>query len=160
MIEHSKLKRVYRSFSEYLIDVIVSKGIYFVFRADVNEEVVHEIKKEIKGEKLHFLTLNELMSDKDTFNSLVIDGKMLINELGIKVYSLFNYDLSKLKGSNKVRFVYVIKGRGDKGLVERLSGKFLTNGCFMIPKENEKEILDVFEQWDVKFDKKEVMLTG
>ena len=160
MIDKVTLKRVYRAFSEYIIEVIVSKGVYFVFRKEVNETVVREIKKDLKGERLYFIALNDLMSDKDLFNSLVIEGKLVINELGIKVFSLFNYDLSKLKGSNKVRFVYVIKGRNGKGLVENLGGKFLTNGCFMIPKMNEGEILEVFEKWGVKFDKKEVMLTS
>lgn len=132
----------------------------FIFKTEINDTVVKEIKKDLKGEKVSFVTLNQLMSDKELFNSLVINGKMLINEVGIKVYSLFNYDLSRLDGSKKVRFVYVIKGRNEKGLVEILGGKFLANGCFMIPKENEKEILEVFEHWGVKFDKKEVMLTN
>lgn len=160
MSDINALKRVYRAFSEYIIDISVSKEVCFIFRTEINDAVVKEIKKDLKGEKINFITLNQMMSDKELFNSLVINGKMLINEAGIKVYSLFNYDLSNLKGSKKVRFVYVIKGRNEKGLVENLGGKFLANGCFIIPKEKESEILEVFEHWGVKFDKKEVMLTS
>jgi len=76
-----------------------------------------------------------------------------------KVFYIYTYDLSNLKASIKVRFVYVLKGRGkEKGIVLEGKGRFLANGCFIVPALNDKEIQDVFELWNVKYKKMKVML--
>ncbi|MCK4589223.1 MAG: hypothetical protein KAT77_02185 [Nanoarchaeota archaeon] len=72
---------------------------------------------------------------------------------------LFWYDLTSLKASHKVRFVYVLKGRkGEKGLIEKFGGEFLVNGCFILPIENEKEMKEVFRFWKVKFKFKGIII--
>ncbi|MFC1753596.1 hypothetical protein ACFL96_09425 [Thermoproteota archaeon] len=76
-----------------------------------------------------------------------------------KQASIYSYDISHLKNSNKVRFVYVLKGRGDdSGLVLDLKGEFLAPGCFMIPSEKDSEIKEVMKKWNVKHKKIEVLM--
>ena len=72
---------------------------------------------------------------------------------------LFWYDLTSLKASYKVRFVYAIKGKkGEKGLVERFGGEFLVPGCFILPIKKDKEMQEVFRFWKVKFKRKVMMI--
>lgn len=72
---------------------------------------------------------------------------------------LFWYDLTSLKPSHKVRFVYTLKGRkGETGLIEKFGGEFLVNGCFILPAEKEKEMREVFKFWKVKFKNKKIMV--
>jgi len=68
----------------------------------------------------------------------------------LKTYVIYTYDISKLKPSNRVRFVYLLKGREKgKGLINQLKGKFLAPGCFYISKEHDKEIKKLFKEWKV-----------
>lgn len=78
------------------------------------------------------------------------------NKLKLKV--LYWYDLSGLKGSKKVRFVYALKGRkGEEGLVKKMGGRFLVPGCFILPFKKDEEMQEIMKFWKVKF-KKEVVL--
>ena len=72
---------------------------------------------------------------------------------------LFWYELTSLPASIKVRFVYALKGRkGEAGLVETRGGEFLVNGCFILPREKEKEMKEIFHLWKVKFKSKAVVM--
>jgi hypothetical protein len=78
-----------------------------------------------------------------------------------KFYYLYSYNISKLKPSNRVRLVYVLKGRGkEKGLIKKLNGKSLAPACFIIPIKQEKEIQEVFKFWKVPFKRIKIMLTN
>jgi len=78
---------------------------------------------------------------------------------GIQV--LYSYDLSHLKKSHKVRFVYLIKGRGsDKGLVEKLKGRFLASACFIISVSHDTEIQQIMDEWHIKYSRYKIILTN
>ena len=48
-----------------------------------------------------------------------------MNKNNDNIHSIYSYDLSNLKPSIKVRFVYVLKGRGkEKGIVKEKKGEF------------------------------------
>ncbi|MFC1732276.1 hypothetical protein ACFL6I_18385 [candidate division KSB1 bacterium] len=64
---------------------------------------------------------------------------------------VYTYDLSKAKSSTKVRFVYLLKGRRDEdGLVKQFKGKFIAPGCFILPIKKDKEMQEVFQKWNIK----------
>lgn len=66
-------------------------------------------------------------------------------------YVLYCYDLSSLKYSAKVRFVYLLRGRrGEKGMVQALKGRFIAQGCFIIPIKNNNEMDEIMKEWGVK----------
>ncbi|MBW2989981.1 nucleotidyltransferase domain-containing protein [Candidatus Woesearchaeota archaeon] len=90
--------------------------------------------------------------------SLLTD-KAIAGNYGLTSWSVYNYNLTGLKKSERVRFVYVLKGRGrEKGLIEEFKGKFLAPGCFIVPVEKDNEILDVLKRWKVKFERDKYML--
>jgi len=70
----------------------------------------------------------------------------------LKQFVLYTYILKNQSKSIRVRFVYLLKGRGkEKGIVEEFKGKFLAPGCFMIPIKHDKEMQEIFEKWKIKF---------
>ena len=72
---------------------------------------------------------------------------------------IFTYDLSKLNNVNKVRFVYLLKGRREGlGLVKELYGEFLVPGCFTVPIDKSNEVERVFKIWKVPYKKEEVLM--
>lgn len=74
-------------------------------------------------------------------------------------FFIYTYNLSRVKASKKVRFVYLLKGRGDEeGIVKYYKGKWLANGCFIVPEKNNKEITHIFRMWGIKFKQIKVML--
>ena len=78
-----------------------------------------------------------------------------------KFYYLYSYNISKLKPSNRVRLVYVLKGRGtEKGIIKKLNGKFLAPACFILPIKHDKEIQEVFKFWKVPSKRMKIMLTN
>ena len=80
-------------------------------------------------------------------------------ETKLKHYILYTYILSNQPESIRVRFVYLLKGRGqDQGIVQQFKGKFLVPGCFMLPIKKDKEMQEIFQKWKIKY-KKIQMLT-
>lgn len=82
-----------------------------------------------------------------------------LNKHGFKQQLLYVYHLSDQKKSDRVRFVYLLKGRGgsDKGTIERLNGHFLTPGCFILPADKENEMQDIFRKWNIRHSKKFIL---
>lgn len=75
------------------------------------------------------------------------------------VFVLYSYDLTHLNKSHKVRFVYLLKGRNkEKGIVEKLKGKFLASACFIIPLNNDHEMQQIMQEWKAKFSRQKIML--
>ena len=75
------------------------------------------------------------------------------------VFALYSYDLSHLKKSHKVRFVYLLKGRsGEKGIIERFNGKFLASACFIIPLKHDQEMQKIVQNWHIKYSRYKIKL--
>jgi len=89
----------------------------------------------------------------------LLTNKTIAGNYGLTSWSIYNYNLTGLKKSERVRFVYALKGRGrEKGLIEEFKGKFLAPGCFIVPVEKDNEILDILKEWKVKFERDKYML--
>ena len=72
---------------------------------------------------------------------------------------LYTYGLTQLDNSKKVRFVYALKGRSNSdGLINKLKGEFLVNGCFIVSVSYEKEVDLFLRYWKVQFTKKRIKL--
>ncbi len=73
--------------------------------------------------------------------------------------TLYCYDLSNFKSSIKVRLVYLLRGRrGEKGMVQKLNGKFFSQGSFFIPEKNIWEMDEVLNEWGVKYKHYEIQI--
>tara|TARA_Y100000310_G_scaffold116012_1_gene114611 strand:+ start:152 stop:403 length:252 start_codon:yes stop_codon:yes gene_type:complete len=72
---------------------------------------------------------------------------------------LYTYGLTHLDNSKKVRFVYALKGRSKSdGLILKVKGEFLVNGCFIVSASYEKEVDLFLRYWKVQFTKKHIKL--
>jgi hypothetical protein len=96
------------------------------------------------------------MKGKEAGSAILKD---LSKKHNLKLYAIYTYNLSNIRKSKAVRFVYCLKGRGsEQGIVERMNGKFLAPGCFLVPIKKDKEMQEVFKLWSIKF-KRRLMLT-
>lgn len=76
-----------------------------------------------------------------------------------KIYHLYSYSLSHLTKTNRVKAVYLLKGRkGEDGIILSLKGAFIGKGCFMIPEKNNDEIKSVMDKWNIRYQSKKIML--
>ena len=76
-----------------------------------------------------------------------------------KISYLYSYSLTHLTKTNRVKCVYVLKGRkGGIGMVKSLGGFFVCNGCFIIPEKNNQEIKEVLDRWNIRHNSKRIKL--
>jgi|TARA_B100001964_G_C14131705_1_gene553209 hypothetical protein len=76
-----------------------------------------------------------------------------------KQHSIFTYSLTNAPNSQKVRFVYALKGRGNNpGLIKKLKGNFLTQSCFIVESMHDKEVESFFNYWHIHFKKLKVIV--
>lgn len=139
-----------------------------VFRKKSLDETILNIEKHLKGLPVHISSLtidNFFTKPRSLIKTLLIEGislfgnKPFIRNFGFSSHLLYSYNLSKLRASEKVRFVYLLKGRqGTGGLVEKMKGEWLADGCFLLPVRNDSEMLLVFKRWQIPFKRKEVLL--
>ncbi len=181
MLKNSKkyleLKRIAQEFvSSNIIDVVLfgsyAKGktkasdidVCIIFRNKIDLKIVKEFAAKSKAHTSSLLIDEFFTKPHALIRSLLFEGISLIsgkklNEIyNLSSFSLYTYNISKLKSSTKVRFVYLLKGRSGKGIVKNLGGKFLAPGCFLIPSEKDNEILDIMKQWKINFNRKTIML--
>jgi len=88
----------------------------------------------------------------------ILNGKPFIQNFGFSSYALYSYNLSKKKPSDKVKFVYLLKGRKEKGIVKRFGGLWIANSCFIIPVQRDSEMLIIFKKWEISYQRKEILI--
>ncbi len=145
--------------------------ICIIFRKRIDRELIKSLNEQFEKKELNvhvsFLTSDAFFTKKThaLAKTLLFEGISLITEkpfskvYGLASWTLYTYDLSKLKKSKKVRFVYLLKGRGEeKGIVEQLDGKFIAPGSFIIPIAKDREIIEIFDSWKIKYTRKKIML--
>ncbi len=178
--DYLKLRNKVKKFiNKELIDIVIFgsavKGktiardvdICLIFRNNIDLGIVGKVSKEL-GSNFHvshlvidnFFTKMHNLAKSVFFEGIsLITGKRLTEQYSLKSYSLFYYSLSGLKKSDRVRFVYLLKGRGkENGLVKEFGGSFLVPSCFLMPVGSESEMIEVLNKWKVRFYRKKVML--
>ncbi|MGE0792775.1 MAG: nucleotidyltransferase domain-containing protein [Candidatus Woesearchaeota archaeon] len=84
-------------------------------------------------------------------------NKLFSETIGFKSFSLFTYDLSNLKHSEKVKFNYILAGRNKKGIIEELSGIRLVSGAIKIPIENSLIFEEILKNNKINYNKFDVL---
>jgi len=141
--------------------------ICLIFKENVNLISIKEIQSEL-GERFHVssLSADNFFNKKHNLAQTLLfegisakSGKRLGEIYSLDPYGLYYYNISDMKKSDKVRFVYLLKGRKNgKGIVSEFNGEFLVNGCFIVPVEKDSEMLEIMNKWNVKFSRKRVLL--
>ncbi|MBU0627700.1 MAG: nucleotidyltransferase domain-containing protein [Nanoarchaeota archaeon] len=178
--EYSKLKKVIDNlFSDEIVDVIIFGSavkdkispndidIAVIFRTDIKREILSNFQKEL-GERYHIssLLIDQFFNKPHSLAKTLllegislVTGKRLSDNFDLTSSVLYTYDISKEKPSKKVRWVYLLKGRGEnEGIVHKFKGTYISNSSFIMPIEKDEEMIELFKQWDIKFYRKKLLL--
>ena len=111
--------------------------------------------------------LEKINSIKDFHISVITAKEFFINSPSIihtlirEGYSLKNkkFISENFRFSNKVRLVNILRGkRGEKGIVESNNGKWIANQVFISPLNSEKIFDELFDNFKVNFNKKDILI--
>ena len=80
----------------------------------------------------------------------------MIKELkDYKRKTLFYYSLKNFTPSKRVRFHYLLKGRGDEeGILKEIKAEQLGKAVILIPTEKEDTLKEIFQLWKIRYKKK------
>ena len=73
---------------------------------------------------------------------------------------MFSYTLSNLNHNQKTQFVYSLSGRGkEEGMVKKVEALVVGKGAFMVPIENTSMFEEFLEKWNLKYSKKNILVS-
>lgn len=142
--------------------------ICIIFRKKISREIINSVEERIGKFDIHISSLvidnffrkpHSLIKTLLTEGISILNGKPFIQNFSFLSYVLYSYNLSKLKPSEKVRFVYLLKGRKkEAGIIEKMNGEWITDSCFIIPIQKDSEMLIILKKWLIPFKRKEVLV--
>jgi|ETN01SMinimDraft_4_1059930.scaffolds.fasta_scaffold30372_2 hypothetical protein len=72
---------------------------------------------------------------------------------------IYTYRIADLSPSQKVRFVYALRGRPNStGLIHKLKGEFLADSCFLLHTHHQKEMDTFLKYWKITSKKRNIVL--
>ena len=140
------------------IAVILTEGdpfeVAFRFKRVLEERGFSPEELDVKG----FL-MSELFSENNLISfALLVEGYSLIkNEflhkaLNAKGYTIFKFSYSGLTGSEKVRFIYSLRGRkGHAGMLQKLNAVELAAGVVLVPVHATFEFREFLTRWRIEY---------
>ena len=91
----------------------------------------------------------------------LIDGKKFPEKLGLRPLVQIQYSLKKFSKKDKIRFNYLLSGRGGKyGLLRKYGGSLIAPGIININPEHEKVFLDDIKKINLDIDVKKIYLVN
>ena len=88
----------------------------------------------------------------------VFDGKKVSEKMGFNSWTLFWYELKGLTHTQKVKFNYILAGRGDlKGILGEFGAIRLVSGVVKVPIEKSLLFEEILKQNNVKYWKKNIL---
>jgi len=177
LVLHKKAKEIYKKYRKEIIDIVVFgsfvKGkilpkdidICIIFREKINEEINKTLRKEVEVHISSLLIDNFFSKPHSLAKTLLREGISLVNKknlsenLGFFQHVLYYYSLKDKKQTEKTKIVYVLKGRNKKkGFVKSVDGEWLADSCFIVPVNADNEIISIFNKWQVKFERKNILI--
>ncbi len=135
---------------------------------DIDIAVISDKKIKIDIPKFHvaFLSVKDFFINPPALiNTLLREGYSIKNNkpfsgiYNFKSRVLFNYDLSLLTPSLKVKVVNALRGKKqEKGLVLENKGEWMANNVFLSPIENSFVFEKLFMNFKIKFKKKVLLI--
>ncbi|MCX8188228.1 MAG: nucleotidyltransferase domain-containing protein [Nitrososphaeria archaeon] len=109
-------------------------------------------------------SFEEFLKSEPTFLSEIFrNGKLLYTKypfqaymkpLSLRPFKLIVYDMSGLKQGDKMKFYYKLYGKSGSnnvGLVKKVDGIKISEGCLLIPEDSFKIIKEILDKFNVKF---------
>jgi len=124
------------------------------------------ISKEFKKDvHVSILYLRDFLNPEETlWKTIFHEGisltktKPLSELIGFGSSVLFWYNLENLKSIEKIKFSYALRGRNKKGgILRELKCEYLGKGCILVPVENEDEIREFFDRWNISFNRRRIL---
>jgi len=141
--------------------------ICLIFRDKLNLDIIKKAGL-ILGEEFHLssLTANNFFTEIHSLSKTImfegrsiITGKSFTENFGLSGFLLYSYNLSPEAPSKKVRFVYLLRGRGESaGMVKRWGGEFISPSAFMVPVGMDSEVQQIFNVWKIHFKRRKLLL--
>ncbi|NQU78961.1 nucleotidyltransferase domain-containing protein [Candidatus Woesearchaeota archaeon] len=118
-----------------------------------------DVKVDIKAILLHELFRPEFFSRTGIFleGISVRHQKPFSRLLGFTSSALFSYDLKDKTHTEKVKFNYVLSGRGRDGIVKMLDGDHIAPGVIEIPIENSDEFAEILKSHKINYGRKNIL---
>ena len=141
--------------------------ICIIFRKNISNEIIKEIENRLKNENIHISSLtidNFFKKSHSLIKTLLVEGISIFNgetfiqRFGFSSQILYSYNLSNLKSSEKVRFVYLLKGRNSEGIIKKFNGEWIADSCFTIPVKKDNEMLEILKKWKINYKRKEILI--
>ncbi|RLF83271.1 hypothetical protein DRN44_01610 [Thermococci archaeon] len=80
-------------------------------------------------------------------------NKFLYEELNAKGYTLFKFSYSNLTSSEKVRFIYSLRGRDKRGgILKKLNALELAAGVVLVPVNATFEFKEFLLRWKIEYE--------
>lgn len=105
-------------------------------------------------------SLDEFLNSEPIFLTEILkNGKLLYSKYPFQAYmkpinlkhmKLIIYNLSKLNQKDKMKIIYKLHGKGNsknRGIINKVNGIKLNDGCILIPEENSKDIIDILKKY-------------
>lgn len=104
--------------------------------------------------------LDELFNENNLISfALLTEGysltrdKFLHEELNAKGYTLFKFSYSNLTNSEKVRFIYSLRGRDKReGILQKLNALELATGVVLVPVNATFEFKGFLLRWKIEYE--------
>tara|TARA_Y100000310_G_C20670653_1_gene810083 strand:- start:1001 stop:1555 length:555 start_codon:yes stop_codon:yes gene_type:complete len=126
----------------------------------IKKQIKNSRKIDIKGILWEELFKQEFFARSGIFleGISIFDGKPFANKMDFTAFSIFVYSLKNKTHTEKVKFNYILAGRGKKGMIEHLEGKHLAPGVVQIPMRNALEFEEILNRNGINFEKKEILI--
>jgi len=170
---NSHSKKVFIKYKADIQDIILfgsyTKGkvdyndldILIIFKKEVIKDAEVMLKNDLNDYKidLNSITVKELEGDNFIAKEgLYLEGFSLVKNkkissiLGFSSVGLIKYDISKIKGSNRIRFYYALSGRGkNKGILDSLKAKKLSDNIIIADYNIIEKIKEFLDYWKVEY---------
>jgi len=146
--------------------------LFIFYQLPLKERLIitQQFKKEIstiRNIDIKTINLDELFSKNFLAKQGVliegislIDNKPFSEKIGFNGFGLFSYKTTQLSNTEKVRFSYALNGRRKEiGFLERVEGKKIGNGVFLIPIKNSELFYEFLEKWKIEFKIKKILVS-
>jgi hypothetical protein len=113
-------------------------------------------------------TLDELKDANPVFlDELRNSGKVLfakmpfevhLHPLNLKPFTLITYDMRNLNYPNKMKASYFLYSKGGNGVIAKVAGAKISEGCVIVPSASADEIVKVLGSFGVQTVRTEVLV--
>ncbi|MBI2109668.1 nucleotidyltransferase domain-containing protein [Candidatus Woesearchaeota archaeon] len=122
----------------------------------IKKKIISEKKIDIKG-----ILWEDLFQEPFFARSGILvegislfDNKPFSRKIGFEGFVIFIYNLKNKSHTEKVKFNYILSGRKERGIVEKMEGNHLAPGVIQIPIKNSLEFEDILKKHSIIYSKK------